>query len=434
MLQTVEDFFNGKIKNLMINIPPQHGKTDLVKSGISWNFGKRPYDRVVYTSYNYTLASKANRHIQRILDSKEYKHIFPNTTLNDRNVKTDASQNWLKNAEEFEIVGHSDSFMSAGVCGGLTGHPVDIAIIDDPIKDRLEAESIVMRNNVWDWYINVLSTRLHNNSKKLFIMTRWHEDDPAGRILKLVKSGDLNEDWTVISIPAIKINTLEVEGDPRREGEALWEEQHSLKKLLDIKRMDSYAFECLYQQNPQPKEGLLYGQFKTYEQLPEAGNIMNITDPADSGDCYTCSITYLNYQSLVYIVDMVYTQTKDSERQVAEMLVTNDVDVCEIERNAMGRLYTENVKRFVYNEFGSNRVTINTYNQRTNKDSKIFASATWINDRVVFPANWAVRWNEFHSHIINYPANGKTKYKDGADVLAEIFLRNNKNPRFVDYG
>jgi predicted phage terminase large subunit-like protein len=194
--------------------------------------------------------------------------------------------------------------------------------------------------------------------------------------------------------------------------------------------MDSYAFECLYQQNPQPKEGLLYNKFKTYEKLPN-GVVKNITDPADSGECYTCSISYIEFMKQIYVIDILYNQEKDMEKNVAEFLFNNNVSTSEIESNSMGRLFKENVKRYLSTVFKSNRTTCIGYTQHDNKDAKIFASASWVSENVYMPENWGVKHYHFHSHITNYPASGKTKYKDGADVLAEIFKRINKPNKTV---
>jgi predicted phage terminase large subunit-like protein len=434
ILSKLQLFFEGKIQNLMINIPPQHGKSDCTKSAIAWGFGINPNNRLSYSSYNYSLAGKANRQIQRIIESDYYKNIFPQTTLNDRNIRTDVSSSYIKNSDEFEIVGHKGGFISVGVGGGLTGNPVDKAIIDDPFKDRMEAESVTIRDNIWEWYINVLCTRLHNSSQKLLINTRWNEDDLSGRILKLVDSGDLNENWEVIKIEGIKTESVNIESDTRTIGEALWESQHSLKKLLDVKRMDAYAFECLYQQNPQPKEGLLYSAFKTYTTLPPYTIVKNVTDPADAGECYTCSICYVVYMQQIYITDILYLQNKDTERDLATMLFQNNINLAEIEANNIGRIYTKNVKDMLTREYRSNYTTLNNYTTKLNKDAKIFANATWINENIFFPENWQVRWLQFANHLANYPANGKTKWKDGADVLSEMAMRMNKANRNVNYG
>lgn len=127
----------------------------------------------------------------------------------------------------------------------MTGTPVDIAIIDDPVKDANEANSITYRQRVWDWYNTVLSTRLHNNSRQLFIMTRWHEDDLAGRILKAEP-----QEWTVLAIPAICEQEYDSGLSERHIGDALWPSRHSIEKLQKQKARAPREFNALYQQHP----------------------------------------------------------------------------------------------------------------------------------------------------------------------------------------
>ena len=153
---------------------------------------------------------------------------------------------YLRNVDIFETVGRKGFYKAVGVGGSLTGTPVDIAIIDDPVKDALEAYSPTYRERVWEWYTSVLLTRLHNESKQLFIMTRWHDDDLAGRILK--KEADK---WTVLSIPAIRESLNDGNDfDRRKVGEALWSDRHSLSRLLDQKNRSPRFFSALYQQRP----------------------------------------------------------------------------------------------------------------------------------------------------------------------------------------
>lgn len=241
-----QQLLEGKIKNLMVFIPPQHGKSEIVSRCFpAWAFGRNPDLKIVGCSYSAVLAQQFSRSVQRIIDSKEYKSIFPETRLNSANVRNE-TRGYLRNVDLFEIVGHSGFYKCVGVCGSLTGTPVDIAIIDDPVKDALEAYSPIYRERVWDWYTSVLLTRLHNDSRQLFIMTRWHDDDLAGRILKLEA-----DKWTVLSIPAIR-ETLNDgnDFDPRQVGEALWPERHSLESLTEQKQRSARMFSALYQQNP----------------------------------------------------------------------------------------------------------------------------------------------------------------------------------------
>jgi predicted phage terminase large subunit-like protein len=242
--QNCQDLLDGKIKKLMVFIPPQHGKSEIVSRQFpAWALGKNPDLKIVGCSYSSDLAGQFSRAIQRIIDSPEYTCLFPDTYLNSGHIKT-VARGYLRNVDIFETVGRRGFYKAVGICAGLTGTPVDIAIIDDPVKDVIEAYSSTYRERVWEWYVNVLLTRLHNDSKQLFIMTRWHDDDLAGRIFKKEE-----EEWEIICIPAIK-EPGSNRYDARETGEALWENKHSIEKLRKIESMSARAFSSLYQQNP----------------------------------------------------------------------------------------------------------------------------------------------------------------------------------------
>jgi predicted phage terminase large subunit-like protein len=247
--QKCQDLYDGKIKKLMVFVPPQHGKSEIVSRQFpAWALGKNPKLKIVGSSYSSDLANQFSRSIQRTIDSPDYAELFPDTYLNGSNLRS-VAKGYLRNVDIFETVNHKGFYKSVGVCGGLTGTPVDIAIIDDPVKDAIEAYSATYRDRVWDWYINVLLTRLHNDSKQLFIMTRWHDDDLAGRILKQEA-----DEWEIITIPSIKENDDNPD-DPRDIGEALWEGKHSLAKLRHMERLSARTFAALYQQRPSIEGG-----------------------------------------------------------------------------------------------------------------------------------------------------------------------------------
>lgn len=244
-----QKLFEGKIKKLMLFMPPQHGKSEIISRNFpAWALGRDPNLKIVGSSYSSDLAEQFSRSIQRTIDSEEYQTIFPDTYLSgsmtQRNDKS--SRGYLRNVDYFETVGHRGFYKAVGVGGGLTGTPVDIAIIDDPVKDATEAYSVTYRQRVWNWYNTVLSTRLHNDSKQLFIMTRWHEDDLAGRLLKAEP-----EEWTVVVIPAICEKEYDGELQSERHiGDALWPQRHSLQKLQKQKKRAPREFSALYQQHP----------------------------------------------------------------------------------------------------------------------------------------------------------------------------------------
>lgn len=235
--------FDPEKKKLMLLVPPQHGKSELASRLFpAWAFGVNPDLRIAGVSYSIDLPRSFNREIQQYLDSPDYSLVFPETKINSTGARVPGQH--ARNTNEFHIVGHKGAYKAVGVGGGLTGFPVDLGIIDDPFKDKKEAYSGTIRKGVWDWYTGVYIKRLSNHSKTVLIMTRWHEDDLAGRLLKK------EDDWTVIKLQAIKTPRVNHPEDPRETGEALWPERHSLQKLLQEKDLDPSGFEALNQQNP----------------------------------------------------------------------------------------------------------------------------------------------------------------------------------------
>lgn len=408
------DFADGKIKKLAIFVPPQHGKSEGSTRRLpAFLLGRNPDLKIAIVSYNAPIARKFNRDIQRIIDTDEYRDIFPSTTINSKNITTVAGS-WLRNADECEIVGHRGGFKTVGVGGALTGTPVDVLIMDDLYKDAMSAWSPVVRQNVEDWYDSVADTRLHNNSQQLIVYTRWHHEDLAGKLIKK------EDDWEVCVFPALKIgppNDL----DPREEGDALWEDRHSRDKLIKSRNRNPHVFESLYQQNPKPLEGLLYTQFKTYGSLPNYHQVKNYTDTADTGDDFLCSIDYIEYNGLKYIVDVLYTKKPNeyTEQALAEQLLRNQVNLCKIESNNGGRAFARNVER-ITRGLGNSKTTINWFHQSKNKEARIKSNSSTVNNTVVMPDNWHIKWPEFYNDVTNYMAKGRNKHDDAPDVLTGI--------------
>lgn len=258
-------------------MPPQHGKSELVSRMLpAYILGKQPTSKIVLASYSGDLASSFNRECQRYIDSDAYHLLFPQTHLSKSNVVT-TSGNELRNSDIFETVGYRGFLKTVGAGSPLTGTPADFAIIDDPVKDLLEATSATYQQRNWDWYNDVLLTRLHNDSRVLLTQTRWDENDLAGLILKKQAELGLNE-WTIINLPAIK-ETNDNPEDPRQIGEALWEERHSKERLMQVQKQSIRTFQSLYQQNPQPTQagGEFYKSFKVERDVKKV--LYNPTAP-----------------------------------------------------------------------------------------------------------------------------------------------------------
>lgn len=260
----LEDFYYSEIVNrIMIFVPPQHGKSELASRYFpAWVLGKNSNLKLCEASYTIDLSRGFSRDVQRILRSDEYAKVFPDTLIKE---KADTDK-WIPLKYKNDKLEETKGFYKAvGVCGGLTGNSVDMGFIDDPVKDAIEANSETYQKRVWEWYTDVFSTRLHNGSKQLLIMTRWNENDLAGKLL-----AEESDKWKIIRIPAIR-EDLEDEKDPRDIGEVLWPSRHSKEKIEGLKALNQRTFTSLYQQRPSPEDGevIMVKNIRYYRDLPK---------------------------------------------------------------------------------------------------------------------------------------------------------------------
>lgn len=257
-----ESWVAGERPKLVIEAPPQHGKSRMVVEFITWVAGKDPDSKAIYTSYSDRLGIKANLMCQRIYSTPKYQRLFPATKISLTGMSAEDKQLATRSREIIEYMGCEGSFRNTTVRGSITGESLDLGIIDDPIKGREEAGSKTVRDKVWDWFTDDFFTRFSEEAGLLAIMTRWHLDDPIGRLRS--KFGD---SVRVVSYPAIA-----VKDEPnRKEGEPLFPEHKSLRFLIERKEiMAAVDWEALYQQNPQIVGGeIIHGEnFKFYKEPP----------------------------------------------------------------------------------------------------------------------------------------------------------------------
>ena len=417
-------FAMGEIKKLMITMPPQHGKSEGATRRLpAFVLGQDPDKRVAIVSYNATKARKFNRELQRIMDDDRYYELFPQTLLAGQTSYQEQgkrSRNYARNADECEIVGYQGSFKTIGVGGSLTGEPVDMLIMDDLYKDAASAWSPVIRQNVADWYDTVASTRLHNDSQQLMVFTRWHMEDLAGRLLEqegVYDPIDNPQGWTLISFPAIQ-NKPPSKLDPRAEGEPLWPERHSLTKLLEIKERTPTVFESMYQQNPQPSQGLMYEEFTCYTELPYRSQSVAYIDAADSGADYLCALFYKEAEEGNYIIDVLYTKEpmEVTETTLTYMLQQHQVERCHIESNNGGGLFVSNLQQRAY-DMGNRLTRFYPFHQGQNKAARIFAASASVQKLIKMPLDWKKRFPKFARDLTGYLRVGSNAHDDAPDAL-----------------
>lgn len=221
--------------------------------------GRDPNLNFIAASYSADLANRNNLDVQRIIDSPKYKTLFPETRIPSKGRGGTRNTTGAKRTSDlFEVIEGSGSYRSAGVQGGINGMGFHFGMIDDPIKNRIEAESPTTREAVWDWYTSTFYTRMDDeDSVIVIIMTRWHEDDLVGRLLQQQKENPKADQWVRVTLPAIVTDDMVLnEFDPRNIGDALWPEKKSLEFLEKTREtLGSYDWESLFQQRPFPPGG-----------------------------------------------------------------------------------------------------------------------------------------------------------------------------------
>ena len=424
----LELFACGKVRRLIVSMPPQHGKSVGASTLLpAYMLGLNPDMRIAIASYSSMLASKFNRRVQRILESREYGALFPDTSIKQGG----RPPQYIRTADEVEIVGHDGGLLSVGREGSLTGNRVDCFILDDLYKDAMEANSPIVRENCWEWYTSVVKTRMHNTSQELIVFTRWHEEDLIGSLRQMEHVVDMTswddvervgDGWLHLNFEAIKTGEKS-EIDPREAGEALWPERQSVALLEQKRRLDPVRFEAMYQGRPSSRGGQLYGEsFVEWDTLPDhIVRRANYTDTADEGDDYLCSISYaVDADGVIYVLDAVYSREpmEVTERLVGDMLMRSEVRSASVESNNGGRGFARAVQRL------APYVKVEWFHQSGNKQARILSHSATVLHLVRFPRGWAQRWPELYAHLVSYRRDfHSNRWHDAADVVTGIVER-----------
>ncbi|RYF49348.1 MAG: hypothetical protein EOO38_08125 [Cytophagaceae bacterium] len=261
------------IRNVQVAIAPRMGKSELLSRRLpAWLLGRDPDMRIISASYGTELSRDLARDVVSIIKHPNYRRLFTETRLGRSVPDADGVVEQGKVAAAvFEIVGRKGKYRNAGVGSSLTGYGGDLNVVDDPIKNRQDAESPVIRKTLLDWFQSVFYTRLEADGKILIGGTRWHERDLAGVTLHQAMSDPDAEQYQCCVYPSI-LDSDPSPGDPRRkDGEALWPGKSNEDRLKRIKAsMSVYEFEALHQQRPSPPEGgiVKVSWFNFYDVAP----------------------------------------------------------------------------------------------------------------------------------------------------------------------
>lgn len=275
--QAVKDVEAGKSRRLLVSMPPRVGKSTLCTQYTPiWILRQHPDWDHVLVSHEGTLAVSWGRAVRRTIE--QHRNLLG-----------------IGLALDAGAVGEWETTAGGGVLartwrGSLTGRGAKVMVIDDPVKDFVEAHSALTRQALWDWWLSVAQTRLEPASLVICVMTRWHESDFAGRLLSDEHEGEA-DDWEVIKFPAFAEEETDALG--RKPGEPLLSPlinetpEEALTRWEKVKRtVGSYSFSAMFQQHPAPAKGIIFdpGWWRYWTTTPSRattdGQVVYM-DPAD---------------------------------------------------------------------------------------------------------------------------------------------------------
>ena len=341
-LEAVE---RGEIDRLMIFMPPRHGKSELgSKRFPAWYLGRNPTKQIITASYASDLANDFGREVRNIVASEEYAALFDTELRQD----SKAANRWHTS--------DGGVYVAAGVGTATTGRGADLGLIDDPFKDREDADSQLKRDKVWNWYQSTFYTRLMPGAAVILINTRWHDDDLSGRLLEeQAKGGD---QWEILELPAIDADD-----------NALWPEWYDKQALLRIKTaIGTREWSALYQQKPQPDDGTFFQRewFRWYDpdNQPKHLNKYLSSDFAvteDGGDFTELGVFGVSAADDLYVLDWWSGQT------TADVWIDSALDLIK-QHNTLA----------MFGESGSIRRSIEPFLVKRIRERRIYSRIEWI--------------------------------------------------------
>lgn len=411
-LQKVE---NGQIPNLMVLMPPGSAKStycDVVF--VPWFMARKPRRNVILASYASEIASKQGRRARQLIKSNSFQNVMQQSLNPDHA----AADQWsLMNGSEY---------MAGGLLSGLTGNRAHLGILDDPIRGREQAESETIRKKTWEAYIDDFCSRLIPGAPQIMILTRWHEDDVAGRILPKdwdgesgVFDGRDGRTWHVICLPAIADRLDDPLG--REIGETLWPEWFSHDHWKPFKS-NRRTWASLYQQKPTPEDGDYFttAMINRYIRAPKNLIYYGSSDYAvthDSGDFTEFGIFGVDTEGNIYIVDWWRGQ------RTTDIWIDAQIDMIEkwkpVRWFGEGGVIQKSIEPFLKKRMRERNVTQYLVWLSSSQDKPTRARSIqgrMSMNMVYFPMEADRDWvNGLTSQLLKFP-NGT--FDDGVDVLS----------------
>lgn len=393
---------------LIINAPPRHGKSLTLVRFVEWLLGNDHTKKIMTGSYNETLSTVFSKNVRNTIqaikadrDKIVYSDVF------DAKIKFgDGAMNLWSLEDGY------NNYLATSPTGTATGFGADFIIVDDLIKNAEEANNAMVLEKHWEWFINTMLSRLEKNGKIIIVMTRWHSKDLAGRALdELPQSGYRVKQ---ISFPAYNEKT-----DTMLCDDVLSKEEYERKR----KTMGADIASANYQQVPIDIKGKLYQKFQTYDgATPEFVKVWNVTDTADKGKDFLCSIVFGETKDKhAYVLDVIYTKEpmEVTEKAQANQMKTFEVKQALFESNNGGRGHMRAVERRT-KELGYSGCVFKDFAQTANKEARILSNSSWVENFIYFPIDWRNRWPKYYEAMNTFQREGKNKNDDAPDATTLI--------------
>lgn len=409
----------GLVKRLIVNMGPRHGKTELASKKFSaWWSGRHADKSLIFGTYNETYAADVGRAVRDYIRMPEHQLVFPGHGLKEGS----------ESAQRLETTeGGILAFVGRG--GSITGRGGHGLIIDDPIKDRREADSQLVRDQLWEWFSQVIGTRLmDDDSWIMLIQTRWHEDDLVGRLTDPMNpyyNEDEAKEWEIVDLPAIALDN-DILG--RKPGEALWPEKFPLTFLNRQRRLDPRGFQALYQGRPSSEEGAFFQAewLRTYkpQDLPRDLRIYCASDHAvatkQHNDKTAMVVAGVDPNDNIYILPTSVWGHLSADQAVNDMIRLMQMHQPIFWWAERGQI-TKSIGPFLRKRMAEERTYCSIVEMTPTADKRSRAQSIhgrMSMGKVLFPAH-ASWWPEVRDQLLKFPHGA---HDDFVDALAYIGL------------
>lgn len=410
--ETFQNFVDNSQKHfLVISLPPGFFKSFTGKNAVGWLLGRDKTNRVISVSNAHDLAETFSSQIRDTILGQQvgrggiaYPDIFPDTRVADG----------YATKSKWQLAGASEpSYRATSPTSAITGARANYIIIDDIIRNALDALNETVLDSHWQYFRNTLFTRTdEDNYKFIIIMQRWAKNDLAGRIIEFY--GD--------DVEVVNYRVTDDSGKIIDETILSYEKLEMMRKTLSPE-----IFAANYMQEPIDIKGRLFSDIQTYETLPENSvPTMAYIDTADTGTDYFAGMAYKFIDGKVYILPkIVFTQepAEVTEEETADMLIDQDVNEAIFESNNGGRMFARNIER-IMKERGHHKTVVDWKPTTANKEARILANSALVQHNILMPQGWKEMYPELATQILSYVKGGKNKHDDGLDVLTAIAEQN----------